>query len=88
MSASTTSGWLGLADVIVGCLLTAALGAVAFYFREMRAELHENSKHVRAVMFSLWNLVWRVDALEDFAKDKHHYVPPRAMPDWPFTTDP
>ena len=87
MILATTSDWLGLADVVVGCLLTAALGATAFFFKALRQEVKTNSRHAQALMFSIWNLVWRVDALEDFSKDRFDYVPPRAMPEWPFHPD-
>lgn len=82
--AAVSTNWIGLADVIVGAVLSLVMALVGFIFKQLRDEVKDSSRHLEGIMFSTWRILWRVDSAEDFLEKNHGYDPPRTVPEWPF----
>lgn len=80
---------LGAVSAIAGLLL-AILAAVlrlvvvaarlAQRVEDHTAAIDKNARHVDSVIEISWQLIWRMQTVEDFLHDHHGYRPPRSFP--------
>lgn len=61
-------------------VLFSLIGFLALLiFNDLRRQVQTNTRHIESILHQQWGLIWRVNGLEDWADEKHDYVPPRVI---------
>lgn len=68
--------WVATAFLFLLTVLTSLIGLI---FKDLRDQVKINGRHLDSVMQVLWQLIWRVNGIEDFLEETTDFHPPRIM---------
>ena len=77
---------LTVALAVFTLLITAMATLIGIIFKDLRASIAElrdatrvNGRHLDSLVSTNWQLIWRVNGLEDYAAATSGYHPPRIV---------
>lgn len=77
---------LTIAVAVFSLLMTGISALISIIFRDLRASINElrdatrlNGRHLDSLASTNWQLIWRVNGLEDYAAATSGYHPPRIV---------